>query len=49
MKNDKDMTTNSKKRCKCCGQFYELTKSEHVCDECYPKCVSTEPMRWKPC
>ena len=35
-------------RCKCCSELCESTKSIHVCDKCYPLCVSNEPLNCKP-
>ncbi len=35
-------------RCKNCSQYCEATKSIHVCDECFPLCVSDEKIVAKP-
>ena len=37
-----------KSRCKCCSNMYEVKRSYHVCEECYPKCVSKEPLKGNP-
>lgn len=39
---------NKKKRCKWCSNFYVVNLSCHVCDDCYQKCVSTDPIKAKP-
>ena len=44
-----DCKCNDKKIiCKCCSNLYQVNLSYHVCDECYPKCVSKKPIIAKP-
>jgi hypothetical protein len=36
------------RRCKCCENYYIKSKSDHVCDDCYPLCVDDKPLYAKP-